>query len=84
MNQILNTIPNKKYYKIKNWFKFQFFISILIIFIISIGIFMYFKNLQEKANLSKKLINNYDIYKLYSNQRNNSFGENSNGLFRNY
>ena len=81
MNQILSTKLNKK--NNKQWFKFQFGASILIFFVLIIFIFVYYYNLQKKENLSNALINNYSIYRLYSNQNssNDNIEENVNGLF---
>lgn len=83
MNQILSTKLNKKNYTKKNWFKFQFGISIFILFLIISFSAVYYYNLVKKENLSNDLINNYSIYRLY-NTYNNENKENSNGLFRNY
>ena len=85
MNQILNTRLNNKDYDKKIWFKFQFTISVLIIIALIICIIIYYQNLMKKENISNNLIDNYSIYKLYSNQNftNNTTEENFNGLFRN-
>ena len=86
MNQILSTnLNNKKNLNKKNWFKFQFGVSILIIFIIIFLVSIYYYDLLKKENLSNSLVNNYSIYKLYNTQNsNNKIEENLNGLFRNY
>ena len=84
MNQILNTKLNNKKTNKKNWFTFQFSISIFIlIIIVSFGIF-YYHNLSKKEKISNDLINNYSIYRLYSNQNvanAKKVEENVNGLF---
>ncbi len=87
MNQILSTKLNKKTKNKKNWFKLQFIMSIFIIAIICLLGFYYYNDLVKKENLSHDLINNYSIYKLYSNQdieNSSSIEETSNGLFRHY
>lgn len=83
MNQILSTKLNKKNSEKKNWFRFQFAFSIFIIIIsISCGLF-YFYHLEKEEDSSNHLIANYNIYRLYSNSKENNSQENSNGLFRN-
>ncbi len=67
MNQILSTKKKEKKKSNKILFKFQFVISIMIIAILLIFIFYYFLSLQKKEKLSKKIIGNYNIYKLYHN-----------------
>ena len=86
MNQILNTKLNKKDYTKKNWFKFQFGISIFLVFLAVFLILFYYYNLIRKENISNNLINNYSIYKLYANknQSESTIEESFNGLFRNY
>ena len=87
MNQILSTKLNKKNYNKKNWFKFQFWISVFIIVLIIFFGALYYYDLVKKQSLSNNLISNYSIYKLYTttqNSKNESLEENSNGLFRNY
>ena len=87
MNQILNTElkqKNKKSSEKKNWFKFQFTFSILIVCILTFGGSFYLYYLQKKEKSSKSLIANYNIYRLYSINENNSHLETSNNLFRNY
>ena len=85
MNQILSTTLNNK--KKKNWFRFQFGISIFIILIlICLGI-IYYQDLSRKEKISDELVSNYNIYKLYSNQNSENttlVKESINGLFRNY
>lgn len=66
MNQILNTKFKKKRKLNKNFFKFQFVISILISSIFLSVIIYYIFSLQKKEKISSNLIGNYNIYKLYS------------------
>lgn len=86
MNQILSTNleNNNKTSGKKNWFKFQFAFSSLIMCILVLFGFFYFHRLGRKENFSNSLISNYNIYRLYSNttqETSPSIGENSNGLF---
>lgn len=86
MNQILSTKleKNQKNYKKKNWFQFQFTISVFIIIVsIFCGLF-YFYNLEKDEDSSNHFTANYNVYRLYSNYlKENNSQENSNGLFRN-
>lgn len=86
MNQILSTElkPNKNSFEKKNWFKLQFAFSILIVALLIFCGTSYLYYLQKKEDFSKSLIANYNIYRLYNVQENNSTPETSNGLFRNY
>ena len=60
-NQILSTRINKK--SNKNFFKFQFLISIFII-VILIGFICYSSiSLLKKEQISKNITSNYSIYK---------------------
>lgn len=76
MNQILNYNKNEEnnLYKDteikKNLFILQFSISILLIFITIIIYFFHLYNIYSKEDISKKLTNNYNISKLYSNTQN--------------
>lgn len=76
MNQILNYNNNEEnnLYKDteikKNLFTLQFFISILLILVTIIIYSFYLNNINSKENVSKKLTNNYNISKLYSNTQN--------------
>lgn len=87
MNQILSTKleknkKNKKNLERKNWFQFQFTFSVFfIIVLISFGLF-YSYHLKKEENSSNHLISNYNIYRLYSNSKENNNQENYNGLFR--
>ena len=82
MNQILETkLINKKISKLnklKNLFlfKLQLVLSILIILILIIISIIYFSSLKEKENISSNILNNYNIYKLYS--KNPSISEKNN------
>ena len=76
MNQILCTKIKKNYSK-KNFFKLQFSFSILIILIIILISFFYINSLIEKEKISNNIINNYNIYKLYSNLEGNDNINNS-------
>ena len=64
-NQILNTKIKKNSDKI--FFKFQFTISIVIILILISVICYYLFSLHKKEKSSNNVIDNYNIYKLYSN-----------------
>ena len=63
-NQILNTKIKKNSDKI--FFKFQFTISIVIILILISVICYYLFSLHKKEKSSNNVIDNYNIYKLYS------------------
>ena len=75
MNQILNTKLKKKRKLDKNFFKFQFTISILISFILICVIIYYIFSLQKKEKISNNLIGNYNIYKLYSDSSQKDYVE---------
>ena len=75
MNQILNTKLKKKRKLNKNFFKFQFTISILISFILICVIIYYIFSLQKKEKISNNLIGNYNIYKLYSDSSQKDYVE---------
>lgn len=83
MNQILNTKldKNSSKFKKKNWFSFQLTISIIIV-IITIILHIYNAYyLEKEANISNNLINNYNIYKIYSNNKKQMDKEEYNKLF---
>ena len=87
MNQILNTKlkQNKKNYKKKDWFKFQFSISIVTMSLLILGGSIYLYRLDKKEDFSDSLINNYNIYRLYSKPQERTSPEvSNNGLFRDY
>ena len=87
MNQILCTNLGKQDVetsKKKNWFKFQFSISMIIITILIFSGIFYFYRLQEKEKISNDLISNYNIYRLYNhsnNTDNDALQNNLNALF---
>lgn len=96
VNQILsmnlneNNIISTSYFpnilsepKKRNWFKFQFICSILVVITSVLSGRLYFYYLQKKENLSNDLIANYNIYRLYNSTSNNTNQEISNSLFRN-
>lgn len=76
MNQILNyyEIEENDLYKNKQikkkLFTLQFSISILLILATIIIYIFYLYNINSKENISKKLTDNYNISKLYSNSQN--------------
>lgn len=73
------TLPNKK-----NWFRFQFIFSILILFVLIFSGGFYFSYLGKQENRSDDLIANYNIYRLYSSHEKTEASETFNGLFRNH
>ncbi len=77
MNQILNTKleKNKKNFEKKNWFKFQLIFSLFIIVILISIISFYFYHLNQKEDFSDNLIANYNIYKLYNTNTDNTSNE---------
>lgn len=68
MNQILctNLKPQKNK---KNFYRFQFTLSIILIIISIIAIILYIYSLNKKQKISNSLLTNYNIYRLYSNQK---------------
>lgn len=83
MNQILSTKlkENQTFSEKKNWFKFQFTFSIIIILLSIFCTGYYFYHLQKEEDFSNHLLDNYNIYRLYSNPENSLNEEASNGLF---
>lgn len=86
INQILSGNIKEPYisyetYKKKNWFKFQFVFSIFVISIIIICTHLYFNSLKKKENISNDVLTNYNIYRLYHNEKETSSDGTSNGLF---
>ena len=74
MNQILSTKSDvhfrdcpRKGQKRKNWFRFQFSVSIFIVLFLVGGAAFYFYRLGQKEDFSDRLLANYNIYRLYSN-----------------
>ena len=57
----------RKCQKRKNWFRFQFTVSIFIVLLLIGGAAFYFYRLGQKENFSNRLLANYNIYRLYSN-----------------
>lgn len=83
MNQILNTNleKNTKNLKKKDWFRFQFSVSLSIISILIICGIFYWYHLSKEENFSDNLIASYEIYRLYNNPENTTNTEETNGLF---
>lgn len=81
MNQILCTKIKKNYSK--KFFKLQFTFSILAIFVIIIFSFFYTNSLIEKEKMSNNIISNYNIYRLYSNSKENDNIDNSTNAISN-
>ena len=67
MNQILNTKMINKKKTNKNFFHLQFIVSIIILFFFIIFLIYSFFNMNKKEKLSDSLLGNYNIYKLYAN-----------------
>lgn len=78
MNQILSTkMPkNKKY-----WYQVQFTISIVCTLLTLVITIYYFFNLIEEEKNSNRIIDNYNIYKLYSESSNTHDNSTDNTLF---
>lgn len=72
MNQILQTNLNKNNKKSYYYFKVQFYISVMIIIFLSFYIMFYNFKLSQIENFSDKILNNYNITKLYSNSYNST------------
>lgn len=84
MNQILSTkLKSNKNINKKYFFKFQFILSITLIFLLFVVFVFYIISLNKKQKISNDLISNYNIYKLYSNQAEDSVDNTSseNNLF---
>lgn len=78
MNQILYNKDKEikiktKYNKKRNFFKLQFFVSSIFVIIFVSGYFIHVIYENKKEEISKKILNNYNISKLYSNQNSYSF-----------
>ena len=67
MNQILY-VKNKK---INPFYRFQLYFSIIIIIVIVISFIIHKYNIYNKETISKELLYNYSISKLYSNSNSN-------------
>ena len=92
MNQILitnlnndnkqnNNKYNRKSRKNKNIFKFQFVFSIIIIIITIFFSIHYINSLKNNEEISRNLIGNYNIYRLYANTQESQDEEQENNLF---
>lgn len=96
MNQILNTKLNENYnkkdetpnieesnFKKKHisFLKLQLFISIFVIFLLGSSVSYYHFNIKNKEQLSNRLINNYNISRLYANNSPESEDITPNNLF---
>lgn len=66
-NNIIDNSKNSNIISLKKIFKIQFTISIMIIISTLSFSLYYFYSLKNKEKMSKNLIGNYNIYKLYSN-----------------
>ena len=53
----------------KSFFKFQFIVSSLLVVFVITGYFLYSYNRNKKENISKMLIDNYSISRLYNNEQ---------------
>lgn len=85
MNQILNTKieedqPSSNKFN-KKVFKFQFIISILLTIFLSSGLGYFYYSIKKKEKLSSRLINNYNITKLYANNSSETENTSTNNLF---
>ena len=85
MNQILNTKieedqPSSNKFN-KKVFKFQFIISILLTIFLSSGLGYFYYSIKKKEKLSNRLINNYNITKLYANNSSETENTSTNNLF---
>lgn len=75
----MDTTPNLPVKR--NWFRFQFVFSILILVVSIFSGSLYFYYLEQQENLSNDLITNYNIHRLYSSSQQDN-QELFNGLFR--
>lgn len=75
MNQILETKFFKKTNFKKKFIKIQFITSILFIIILIVILIFYIFSTKHKENISKKITDNYSLYKLYSKSLNNDIEE---------
>lgn len=82
MNQILST-NLKNYKKVKNreFFKLQFFISSIIFSTLIISFIFYFISINKKEKFSTKVIDIYNISKLYSDNSDYNMYDNNNNIF---
>ena len=78
LNNNNNNINTKFSNLNKNFFRLQFVISIIIIIVIISFSIYYIYSINNKEKMSKKLIGNYNIYKLYANvEKEQEFPENN-------
>ena len=79
LNNNNNNNINTKFSNLnKNFFRLQFVISIIIIIVIISFSIYYIYSINNKEKMSKKLIGNYNIYKLYANvEKEQEFPENN-------
>ncbi len=80
MNQILVTELEifKKRKNYKRFFKIQLVFSLVCVFVIISLFISYIKSLQSKQEISNQLIDNYGVYRLYSNNDNTNYSDNIN------
>ncbi len=80
MNQILITELEilKKRKNHKRFFKIQLIFSLVCVFVIITLFISYIKSLQLKQEISNQLIDNYGVYKLYSNNHDTNYSNNIN------
>lgn len=78
MNQILmtKTENSKKIAIYKRFFKIQFVFSLFIVCSLVILFIIYIHSLQQKQQISNMLMNNYGVYKLYTNNSNTNYSDN--------
>ena len=83
MNQILNTKMINKKKTNKNFFRLQFIVSSIILFSFIVFLIYSFFNMNKKEKLSDSLLGNYNIYKLYANnlQDTTQKQDNENNIF---
>ena len=82
MNQILSTnLKNYKKIKNKKFFKLQFFISSIIFSTLIISFIFYFISINKKEKISTKVIDSYNISKLYSDNSDYNMYDNNNNIF---
>jgi len=75
MNQILVTKIRKSKKKDTRIFKFQFILSLTISISLILVILYYVSSINQKEKLSNKLIDNYNIAKLYTTNTNENVDE---------
>ena len=80
MNQILSTKIKSKKKKLNKLFRIQFIVSFFIVIGLVSTIFYSIFSKQKKEKLANKIIGNYNIYKLYSNNSNHTDSKTNNNL----